>query len=244
MIIEMKNQPPMKIITALLLLSLSIYLQACRNPNEIDEGKPAIKSIFFEGVPPQNVDFDRARSTITIELPTNLRGGLKPALELTDGARIVSGVTADGFVDLTPLCYCQGYQGRSATIMIGDTSAIATQRTRKGYLIKIANQGPLKALDSDIPLTFSRKAKELYMRLPVENLYTNPHITQVDFTNVATALKEVAGFDAVCLNTCDNRYVNQLIFRLTSPIEHTLKPGTYTVSIGDIVFPQKLVVTE
>ena len=69
-------------------------------------------------------------------------------------------------------------------------------------------------------------------------------MTQVSFTHLATGIKRFAGFDEVCLNTCDSRFTNQLIFRLSYPIEHTLTPGTYTVSAGGIDFPQKLVVTE
>ena len=234
----------MKTTLTAVILSLGLCLYACRNPNEIDEGKPAIKSVSFVGVPQQNVDFNRAKSTITIQLPTELRGGLVPILELTDGTRVVSGLTADGFVDLAPLCYCDDYRGPSATIMVGNTSSVATQRNRKGYLIKIANQGPLKVLDSDIPLTFSRKTGVLLLRLPVENLYTNPRITQIDFTDTATGKGAAVSADAVCLNTCDSKFTNQIIFKLSTPIGYTLTPGTYKVSIGSLDFPQKLVVTE
>lgn len=231
--------------TKIAILLLILGLQSCNKSNPGLQG-PAIKSVSFEGVPSQNVDFDRARSTITIQLPTGLRGGLKPTLELTDGTRVVSGVAANGFVDLTPLCSCQGYQGRSATIMVGDTSAIATQRTRKGYLIRIANQGPLKALDSDIPLTFSRRTNKLVLYLPIENLYTNPYITQVKFTNVETGVGPLLNADGNCLNGCSNSALNQLIFSFSAPTMSVqyLTPGTYTVTAGGVDFPQKLVVTE
>ena len=66
MIIEMKNQPPMKTTTALLLLSLGLCLQACRKPQEVVDDKPAIKSISFVGIPQQNVRLDVPNSTITV----------------------------------------------------------------------------------------------------------------------------------------------------------------------------------
>ena len=233
----------MKTTTALLLLSLGLCLHSCNRPDEVPDDRAAIQSISFEGVPAQNVTIDRALSTINIRIPTELRGGLRPTLELNEGASVVGGLTADGLVNLTPQCYC-AINGAQSQIVVDKESSNSSFKYRRSYIVKVANQGPLKALDSDIPLTFSRKAKELYMRLPVENLYTNPHITQVDFTNVETGVGPSISADAVCLNTCDSRYTNQLIFRLTSPIEHYLKPGTYTVSAGGVDFPQKLVVTE
>lgn len=238
-----KLSATMKITTALLLLSLGLSLQACRNPDVVADDRAAIKSISFAGVPPQNVTIDRARSTITIQLPTDLRGGLKPVLELNEGASVVGGLTADGFVDLTPQCYC-GIKDRQSSIVVDTEISSSSFKHRRSYIVRITNQGPLKALDSDIPLTFSRKTKELFLRLPVENLYTNPIITQVRFTNIVTGTTHIAGFDAVCLNTCDSRFTNQLIFRLTTPIEYTLTPGTYKISAGGVEFPQKLVVTE
>lgn len=233
----------MKMIIAVCLICLGFCLQDCRNPDVVADDRAVIKSISFAGVPPQNVTIDRARSTITILLPTDLREGLKPVLELNEGASVVGGLTADGFVDLTPQCYC-GIKDRQASIVVDTEISSSSFKHRRSYTVKIANQGPLKALDSDIPLTFSRKTKELFLRLPVENLYTNPRITQVKFTNIITATTHIAGFDAVCLNTCDSRFTNQLIFRLTTPIEYTLTPGTYMVTAGGIEFPQKLVVTE
>lgn len=233
----------MKTKIALSLLCLGLCLLACKKPEEVPDDRAAIQSISFEGVPAQNVTIDRALSTINIRIPTELRGGLRPILELNEGASVVGGLTADGVVNLTPYCYC-AINGAQSQIVVDKESSNSSLKYRRSYTVKIVNQGPLRALDSDIPLTFSRKTGKLVMRLPVENLYTNPYISQVKFTNVATALTEIAGFDAVCLNTCDSRFANQLVFRLTYPIEDILTPGTYTVTIKDIVFPQKLVVTE
>lgn len=235
----------MKTTVAAILIVFGLYLHSCRSLDQEIVGSPAIKSVAFVGIPPQNIDFDQGRSTITIKIPSDLRDGLQPILELTDGTRVVSGITPDGFLDLTPLCYCQPSQGLTATLMVGDSSPVNSQLNRKGYLIKVANQGPLKALDSSIPLTFSLKTKKLNLRLPVENLYTNPKVDLITFTNVKIDIEPVRiSADATCLNTCDSKFVNQLIINLTTPIEKRLKPGTYKISAGGIDFPQKLIVTE
>ena len=235
----------MKTTTALLLLSLGLCLHSCNRPDEVPDDRAAIKSISFAGVPSQNVTIDRARSTINILLPTDLRGGLKPILELNEGASVVGGLTADGLVNLTPYCYCQ-IKGVQSSIVVDKEVSSSSFKHRRSYIVKIANQGPLKALDSNTPLTFSRKTGQLILRLPVENLYTNPYITQVEFTNVETGAGPLFNADGNCLNTCSNGALNQLIFSFSAPTMSVqyLTPGTYTVSAGGVDFPQKLVVTE
>lgn len=235
----------MKTTAALLLLSLGLCLHSCNRPDEVADDRAAIKSISFAGVPPQNVTIDRARSTITILLPTDLRGGLKPSFELSEGANVVGGLTTDGLVNLGPYCYC-GFKNVQSSIVVDKEVSNSSFKYRRSCLVKIANQGPLKPLDSDIPLTFSRKSKELVLRLPVENLYTNPYITQVELTNVETGVGPLLNADANCLNGCSNSALNQLIFTFSPPAFNLngLTPGTYTVSAAGIEFPQKLVVTE
>ncbi|GHB52379.1 hypothetical protein [Persicitalea jodogahamensis] len=233
----------MKTKTALLLLVLGLH--SCNSPDEVPDDRAAIKSISFEGVPAQNVTIDRALSTINIRIPTELRGGLRPVLELNEGASVVGGLTADGLVNLGPYCSCY-INGAQSQIVVDKESSNSSLKYRRSYAVKIVNQGPLKALDSTIPLTFSRKTNRLVMHLPVENLYTNPRISQLKFTNVETGVGPLLDADGNCLNSCSNSAINQLIFNFSAPTMSVqyLMPGTYTVSANGIEFPQKLVVTE
>lgn len=232
-----------KITTA--FISLILSLQSCNKPEDIPDDRATITSISFEGVPAQNVSIDRATSTISIKIPTDLREGLKPDVELNEGASVVGGLTADGLVNLGPYCSC-GIKDVQSSITVDKEASNSSLRYRRSYLIKIVNQGPLRALESDIPITFSRKTNRLEMHLPAENLYTNPYITQVKFTNVVTGAGTILNADGNCLNSCSNSALNQLIFSFSAPTMSVqyLTPGTYTVSAGGVDFPQKLVVTE
>ncbi|MBE9462046.1 hypothetical protein ACFP1I_12480 [Dyadobacter subterraneus] len=82
------------------------------------------------------------------------------------------------------------------------------------------------------------------MSLQVEILYTNPSITTLMFTNLATGASALTNADAACLNSCKSTAPNQLIFSLGSPSEHDLTPGTYSIAFNGLEFPQKLIVTE
>ena len=236
----------MNTTTALLLLSLGLCIQSCRKPQEVVDDKPAIKSISFVGIPQQNVRLDIPNSTITVQLPSVLpKEGLKPVFELANGASLVRGLLPDSTISVSAYCACNfpsasyGPYREELAIVVGNAARTTYYRLRI-----IPPTGPLKAINTDTQFVFSRKTKLLRMSLPVENLYTNPQIRQVDFTNIATGLKSIVNADAVCLSGCSDESPNQLLISLTSPIERTLTPGTYTVSAGGIDFPQKLVVTE
>ena len=165
--------------------------------------------------------------------------------ELVNGASLVRGLLPDSTISVSSYCACNfpsasyGPYREELAIVVGNATRTTYYRLRI-----IPPTGPLKAINTDTQFVFSQKTKLLRMSLPVENLYTNPQIRQIDFTNVATGLKSIVNADAVCLSGCSDKAPNQLFIGLTSPIEQTLTPGTYTVSAGGIDFPQKLVVTE
>ncbi|GHB52387.1 hypothetical protein [Persicitalea jodogahamensis] len=235
----------MKTKTALLLLSLGLCLFACKKPQEVVDDKPAIKSISFEGIPAQNVRLDARTSIITVQLPAVLpEVGLKPVLELVNGASVVRGLLPDGTISVSSYCACN-YPSGAGTYK--DTLAIVVGNAAKTtyYRLRIIPPtGPMKAIATDTQFVFSRQTKLLRLSLPVENLYTNPQVRQIDFINVATGLRSVVNADASCLSGCSDEAPNQLLINLTSPIELRLTPGTYKVTAGGVEFPQKLVVTE
>ena len=236
----------MRIKITLLLLSLGLYLQACRKPQEVVNDKPAIKSISFVGIPQRNVQLDVHNSTITVQLPSLLpKEGLKPVLELVNGASVVRGIQADSTInnELGIRCSCNYSPSNIAESSIVVGNAIRTTYYR---LRIIPSSGSLKPLENGVPLSFSRKTNELVLRFPVENLYTNPRITQLRFINLETGVGPILDADATCLNGCSNSVLNQLIFSFSSP-NFNLKgftPGIYKVIADGIEFPQRLVVTE
>jgi len=228
-------------------LTLSGLVQlSCRKPQEVADDKPAIKSISFVGIPQQNVQLDILNSTITVQLPSVLpKEGLKPMLELVNGASVVRGLLPDSTISISSFCACNFPSGpfgavrEESAIVVGNSARTTYYRLRI-----IPPTGPLKAINTDTQFVFSRKTKLLRMSLPVENLYTNPQVRQIDFTNVATGLKSIVNADAACLSGCSDKAPNQLFIGLSSPIERTLTPGTYKVTADGVEFPQKLVVTE
>lgn len=228
----------MKTVIAAFLLSVVFLQLACQKPTEIAETKPAIKAISFAGIPAKDVHFDAANARITVKLPAILKGGLKPVFELTDGTRVIDGLLADNTVDLTTYCQCNKVDGKEITIRVGNQTSTSV------YTLNVVATGSLKAQNTDDQLIFSRKTKLLEMGLPVENLYTNPVVTELKFTNTITGIIVYVSADAACLNGCKSMAPNQLTFSISSPIERDLSPGTYMISIGDIRFPQRLIVTD
>jgi len=227
----------MRITLAAWLISFGLVQQACQKPNEVADGRPAIKAISFVGIPDSDVRFDASNARITVRLPAILKGGLQPILELTDGTSVV-GLLADNTIDLTPYCHCYYSSDREVIIRV------ANKVTTSVYKLIVIASGPLKAQDSNAQLTFSRETKLLKMSFPVENLYGNPVITDLTFTNIQTGLAGHINADGICLNSCEGMAHNQLIFTIRSPVESSLLPGTYTIILGDIKFPQRLVVTD
>ncbi|GAB3269756.1 hypothetical protein GCM10027347_39980 [Larkinella harenae] len=230
----------MKTVIPFLILGFSLLLQACHPPGDESNGRPAIRSVSFVGIPDQNVRFDAANARITVQLPAVLSGGLQPVFKLTDEARVVDGLLADHTLDLTPFCSCNPFsnQPTEITLKVGDQTTTAT------YKLRVIPSGTLKAVSSNSPSTFSRQTKRLEMRLPVENLYTNPRFSMLVFTNVSTGEKIRISADAACLNSCQSTAPNQLIFDLRTPIETRLMPGTYTLTADGMDFSQPLIVTD
>ncbi|WP_428659972.1 hypothetical protein [Runella sp.] len=230
-------------VTALLIV-LAVGQQACRTSSDMDVTKPAIKSISFAGIPDKDVTLDALNHTITVRLPSVLEEGLKPTLRLTDDAQILRGLTSTNTVDLTSFCSCtKNNYTEEPGLAIGNTTTTVNYR-----LVILPPKGALKALASTAPLRFSRQTKLLSMNLPVENLYTNPHISTIEFTNSATGTSTRIQADGACLNACKSDAPNQLIINLSTPIERDLLPGTYSIAIstanGVVTFPQRLIVTE
>lgn len=234
----------MKTTIIALLIVLAVCQQACRTPSEPDVTKPAIKSISFAGIPDKDITLDALNHTITVQIPSVLEEGLKPTLRLTDDAQILRGLTSANTVDLTSFCSCtKNNYAEEPGLAIGNTTTTVNYR-----LVILPPKGPLKALASTAPLRFSRQTKFLSMSLPVENLYTNPYIDTIEFTNSATGLSTRIQADGACLNTCKSDAPNQLIINVSTPIERYLLPGTYFITIntanGRVNFPQELVVTD
>lgn len=224
-------------ITTLLLTSLGVLSLACKD--NITDDQPAIKAISFVGIPPQNIRFDAPNARITVQLPAVVNGGLQPIFELTEGTRVLDGIMADKTIDLSAFCTCNlSSQPKKVILRVGN------QQTTAVYELVVIATGTLKAQNTADQFTFSRKTKRLDLRLPVENLYSNPSVTMLLFTDVATGKVTSISADAVCLNSCISTAPNQLVFSLGSPIERELLPGTYTISLNGIRFPQRLVVIE
>ena len=234
----------MKVLLIGVLVSIGLFLGACRDSGETVNKRPVIKSISFEGIADKDVIVDEPNSTITVQIPAILKGGLKPILQLTEDAKVMRGLTADLELDLTSFCYCnRGSTREELDLLIGNDITTTTYR-----LVILPPKDALKPQFSNIPITFSRQTKLLSMSLPVENLYNNPSVDNLVFKNINTGISTRIYADGACLNSCKNDAVNQLIFHLTSPIEKDLVPGTYSIMVGTknglISFPQLLVVTD
>jgi len=199
---------------------------------------PSIRAVSFSGIPQKDVTFDSRTSTIIVKLSAILENGLKPEIELSDGAEVVSGLLPDNTIDLASYRQCNQTEEKEISLRISDGSENST------YILQIVQTGKLKVISELRDLTFSRKTKRLEMSLRLEILYTNPSITMLMFTNLATGTSVLINAEAACLNSCKSTAPNQLIFSLGSPIEHDLTPGTYSIAFNGLEFPQKLIVTE
>jgi hypothetical protein len=230
-------QPPifMKTIVLGVIASTLLMISACKQSGEVTD-KPFIEAISFVGIPNENVNFDKTKSRITVKLPAVLEGGLQPIVELSEGAKITQGLTSENTIDLSSLCGCNKSGER---IMLSlDYKGIFS-----AYEVVVVPEGKLKAQSTNEPFTFSRKGDRMELSLPVENLYTNPHVDMLLFTNMATGRVETITADAACLNSCYGSEYNRIIFSLHSPIEKHLTPGSYTLEFNNVKFPQQLVVT-
>lgn len=229
----------MKAITCWAIATLFLVNCSCRQTDGLNDGKPAIRSISFMGIPSQNVQFDAPNARITVQLPAVLKGGLQPVFELTDQTRVIDGVLADNTIDLSTFCICdQSSKPKKVILRVGN------QKTTAVYELVVVATGPLRAQNTNEQFSFSRQTKRLELSLPVENLYNNPYVNTLVFTDLATGFPIQISADAVCLNGCIGTAPNRMTFSLGSPIERYLKPGTYSISLNGINFPQRLVVTD
>lgn len=226
----------MKITQIGLIVLLTCMLSACAEPDE-ETNRPFIKTVSFAGIPNENIVLDKAKSRITVQLPAILKGGLKPVMELSDGAQVVHGLTQENTIDLTSLCVCN-YDNERITLRLDNQKAQAV------YEIVVIPEGSLRAQNTSEKFTFSRYGDRMELSLPVENLYTSPHVDMLFFTNLETGKEEMISADAACLNRCNSLDHNRMIFSLSSPIEKYLKPGIYKIAFNNIKFPQQLVVTD
>ncbi len=152
---------------------------------------------------------------------------------------MLDGVTTDNKIDLSVFCACNTTsQPKKVILQVGN------QNTTVVYELVVVATGPLKAQNTADQFTFSRKTKRLDLRLPVENLYSNPRVDMLSFKDVVTGNVTRISADAACLNGCVSDAPNQLVFSLGSPVERDLLPGTYTIGLNGIDFPQRLVVTD
>lgn len=223
-----------------ILASLAVFtaaLVSCEDSTEAPDDRPAIQSISFPNVPEKNVSFDKANSIITVKMPAVVEGGLKPVMKLTDGAEPLD-LLSDGTIDLSSYCGCFSGTEPNVTLRIGNQKATST------YIVKIISSGPLTPQEKYEETIFSRKTGVLSMSLPVQNLYARHNITVINFKALnATGVTRIYA-DGACLAGCRGDAPNRLGFTLYSPIDKVLKPGTYTISIGNLEFPQRLVVTD
>jgi hypothetical protein len=226
----------MKTIVLGVIASALLMISACKQSGGVID-KPSIEAISFVGIPNENVNFDKTKSRITVKLPAVLEGGLQPIVELSEGAKIVQGLTPENTIDISSLCRCN--KTNEKMMLRLDNKGILS-----AYEVIVVPEGQLRALNTNEPFTFSRKGDRIELSLPVENLYTNPHVDMLLFTNMETGDVETITADAACLNSCYGSEYNRMIFSLHSPIEKYLKPGSYALEFNNIKFPQKLVVTE
>lgn len=91
--------------------------------------------------------------------------------------------------------------------------------------------------------TFSRKTAVLKLSLPVRNQYSVTHLDRIVFENEDTGENAVIYADGASLAGCGTE-ANRLSIELHSPIQKVLKPGKYKIEVGNIKFPQRLIVVD
>lgn len=218
-----------------LLTSLicSTLLFGCKESSSPVNDMPAIQSISFEGLPDQNVTFDARNSEITVRMPAVLEGGLKPVMKLTKGAEVI-GLLPDGNIDLSAFCRLSK-PTEPVYLRIGNRTKTAT------YRLNIVTTGALAPQDIYEETTFSRKSEALKLNLPVRNQFNLPHLDRITFEREDGTDSAVIYADGAQLAGCASE-PNRLSIQLYAPIQSVLKPGKYKIQVGNIKFPQRLVV--
>lgn len=218
------------LLTALISGSL---LLGCKDSSDPASDMPAIRSISFEGLPDQNVTFDAANSVITVRMPAVLEGGLKPVMELTEGTQPI-GLLPDGTIDISAFCR-DVKPNEDIYLRIGNRMKTST------YRLNIIATGPLAPQDVYEETTFSRKTAVLKLSLPVRNQYSVIHLDRIVFENEDGGEDVVIYANGAPLAGCGTK-ANRLSIELHSPIQKVLKPGKYKIEVGNIKFPQRLIV--
>jgi hypothetical protein len=220
----------------LTVLIASYLLFGCKDSPDPVNDMPAIQSISFEGLPDENVTFDRANSVITVRMPAVLEGGLRPVLKLTEGAQ-PKGLLPDGTIDISAFCSCNK-SNENTYLRISNQTKTAT------YRLNVTTTGPLSPQDVYEETTFSLKTGVLKMTLPVQNLYNNYYIDQISFKREDGMSSAWVSADGACLTGCRAEAPNRIAITLYSPIDRELKPGKYEIEIKGIKFPQRLIVVD
>jgi hypothetical protein len=220
-----------------LLISLFVgsLLMGCKDSPEPVDDMPAIKSISFAGLPDQNVTFDARNSAITVRMPAVLEGGLRPVMKLTEGAEPI-GLLPDGTVDISAFCRVTK-PNEPVYLRIGNRTKTAT------YRMDIVTTGELAPQDIYEETTFSRKSETLKLNLPVRNQYNLPHLDRITFEREDGTDGAVIYADGAPLAGCGSQ-PNRLSIQLYAPIQKVLKPGKYKIQVGNIKFPQRLIVVD
>ncbi|WP_353720030.1 hypothetical protein [Dyadobacter sp. 676] len=225
----------MKHLLLIVVLAGSL-LCGCKDSSEPLGDMPAIKSISFEGLSDEHVTFDAGNSVITVRMPAVLPGGLKPVMKLTEGAQPV-GLLPDGTIDISAFCACSK-PTQDVFLRIGNQAKTAT------YRLNIVATGPIAPQDVYEETTFSLKTGVLKLNLPVKNLYNNYRFDQISFKGEDGKSGAWIYADGACLAGCRAEQPNRLAITLYSPVEKELKPGKYRIEIGDMKFPQRLIVVD
>ena len=210
-------------------------LSGCKDSSGPVSDMPAIQSISFEGLPDQNVTFDAANSAITVRMPAVLEGGLKPIMKLTEGARPV-GLLPNGTIDISAFCSCTK-PTENVYLRVDNQTKTAT------YRLNIIATGPLAPQDVYEETTFSRKTGVLKMSLPVRNQFSITHLDRVIFESEDGNDDALIYADGAPLASCAPE-PNRISVALYAPIQQVLKPGKYKIQIGNLKFPQRLIVID
>ncbi len=219
----------------LTFLICSTLLLGCKESSPPVDDMPAIQTISFEGLPDQHVTFDARNSEITVRMPAVLEGGLKPVMKLTEGAEAI-GLLPDGNVDLSAFCG-SNMPNEPVYLRIGNRTKTAT------YRMNIVATGELAPQDIYEETIFSRKSDALKLNLPVRNQYNLPHLDRITFEREDGTDSAVIYADGAPLAGCASE-PNRLSIQLSAPIQSLLKPGKYKIQVGNIKFPQRLVVVD
>jgi hypothetical protein len=216
------------------LISGTLLFGCKESPDPVND-MPAIQSISFEGLPEENVTFDAANSVITVRMPAVVEGGLKPVMKLTVDAEPV-GLLPDGTVDISAFCRVSK-PNEPVYLHIENRTKTAT------YRMNIVPTGEFTPQDIYEETTFSRKSGALKLNLPVRNQYNLPHFDRITFEREDGTDTAVIYADGAPLAGCGAE-PNRLSIQLFAPIQSVLKPGRYKIQVGNIKFPQRLIVVD